>query len=99
MSTSRDSRIGLPPSSDSTTASSRARSWISRAIRNRYLPRSIGGSARHFGAAARAASTARATSFGPAYATSASGSSLDGLIVGTRVPSFGARNSPSMNSS
>ena len=40
MSTSRDSRIGLPLSSVSSTASSRARSWISRAIRNRYLPRS-----------------------------------------------------------
>ena len=29
----RDSRIGLPPSSDSTTANSRARSWMIRAIR------------------------------------------------------------------
>ena len=40
MSTSRDSRIGLPLSIDSSTASSRARSWMMRAIRYRYLARS-----------------------------------------------------------
>jgi hypothetical protein len=56
----------LPPSSDSTTANSRARSWIRRAMRNTYFPRSKAGSAAHFGAAARAAATARATSFAPA---------------------------------
>ena len=38
-STSRDSRIGLPPSIDSSTANSRERSCRSRASRNRYLPR------------------------------------------------------------
>ena len=43
-STSRDSRIGLPLSSDSSTASSRARSCMMRAMRNRYLPRSRAGS-------------------------------------------------------
>src|SRR4051812_3469755 len=42
MSMSRDSRIGLPLSSDSRTANSRARSCRMRAIRNRYLPRSAG---------------------------------------------------------
>ena len=40
MSTSRDSLIGLPLSIDSSTAISRARSWMIRAIRKRYLPRS-----------------------------------------------------------
>ena len=35
---------------------------------------------------------------GPAKATSATGSSVAGLIVGTRVPSTGSRKSPSMNS-
>ena len=83
MSTSRDSLSGLPPSIVSTTASSRERSWISRAIRNRYLPRSSGWRAAHFGNAARALSIAAITSSEPAYATSASGSSLAGLIVGT----------------
>ena len=68
-------------------------------MRNRYLPRSSGGSACQPGAAARAASTARATSFGPANATSASGSSVAGLIVGSRVPSPGATNSPPMKRS
>jgi hypothetical protein len=68
-------------------------------MRNRYLPRSSGGSFRQPGAAVRAASTARATSFSPANATSASGSSFAGLIVWTRVPSPGATNSPPMNSS
>ena len=98
MSTSRDSRTGLPPSIDSTTASSRARSWISRAMRNRYLPRSSPDSAAQPGWARRADSTARRTSAGPAKAISAIGSSVAGLSVGTRVPSSGSRKSPSMNS-
>src|ERR1700730_1277050 len=55
MSTSRDSRIGLPLSSDSRTASSRERSWMIRAMRNRYLPRSAGGGG---GAGARRARVA-----------------------------------------
>ena len=42
-STSRDSLIGLPLSSDSSTASSRARSWMIRAMRKRYLARSAPG--------------------------------------------------------
>ena len=41
-STSRDSRIGLPPSSDSSTANSRERSCRMRAIRKRYFARSLG---------------------------------------------------------
>src|SRR5438552_246692 len=45
MSTSRDSRIGLPPSIDSTMASSRARSWMRRATRKTYFARSRPGSA------------------------------------------------------
>ena len=48
------------------------------------------------GAAARAASTAFATSSGPAYATSASGSSVAGLTVGCQVPPAGATYSPPM---
>ena len=34
-------RVSLPGASSSTTANSRARSWILRAIRYRYLPRSV----------------------------------------------------------
>ena len=83
MSTSRDSRKGLPPSIVSTTASSRERSWIRRAMRNRYLARSRSFSAAHFGCAARADSTAASTSPGPAQAISAIGSSVAGLIVGS----------------
>ncbi len=93
---SRDSRIGFPPSIVSTTASSRARSWIRRAIRNRYLPRSSAGSAAHFFWAARADFTAWAISSGPATAIFASGSSVAGLMVGAERPA--SVNSPSMNS-
>ena len=46
-STSRDSRIGLPLSSVSSTASSRARSATIRAMRNRYLARSAPGIGPH----------------------------------------------------
>ena len=50
-------------------------------------------------AARRARPRRRArTSPGPANATSATGSSVAGLIDGTRVPSTGSRKSPSMNS-
>ena len=83
MSTSRDSRIGLPPSSDSTIASSRARSWISRAIRKTYLPRSSAGSFCQRGSASRAAATAASTSAAEACAISVSGSSVAGLMVGS----------------
>ena len=62
-STSRDSRIGLPPSSDSTIASSRARSWISRAMRNE-LARSRPLRAAQPAWAARADSTAARMSAG-----------------------------------
>ena len=48
--------------------------------------------------ASRAASTASATSSGPASAICASGSSVAGLIVTKRFPDFGSTNSPSMNS-
>ena len=64
-STSRDSLIGLPPSSDSATASSRARSWRIRAIRNSTFARSDGFHALHASNPSRAASTASATSFAP----------------------------------
>ena len=93
---SRDSRIGLPPSIVSTTASSRARSCISRAIRNRYLPRSSAGSAAHFFCAARAALTARAMSFASATPTSAIASSVAGLTV-FAAPAA-STNSPPRNS-
>ena len=49
-------------------ASSRARSWISRAMRNRYFARSRPGSAAHAGCASRAASTAARRSASPAQA-------------------------------
>ena len=86
--------MGLPLSSDSSTASSRARSWMARAIRNRYLPRSAPDSADQTPSyARRAARIASSTSAGPASATSASGVSSAGLIVltGSLPPS---RNSP-----
>ena len=51
------------------------------------------------GSAARAAATARSTSLGPAKATSASGSSVAGLIVVDARPSPGAVNSPPMKRS
>ncbi len=65
---SRLSRSGLPLSSVSTTASSRARSWIRRAMRNRYFARSRPGRAAQAGWAARAASIAARRSAGPAQA-------------------------------
>src|SRR5690242_568949 len=97
MSTSRDSRIGLPLSSDSRTANSRARSCRSRAIRNRYLPRSAGRIGPQVRVKARrAATTARSTSASVPVATSDSTSSVAGLIVfsGSPEPSM---NSPSTN--
>ena len=93
MSVSRDSRIGLPLSSDSSTASSRPRSWMIRAIRYRYLARSrpdIG--PQTFLYALRAARTARSTSPGPASATSASTSSVAGLTDLKALPSVGSTN-------
>ena len=75
--------IGLPPSIDSTMASSRAFSWIARAMRKMYFARSL---PRIFDQylvvrASRAAFTASSTSRASASATSASFSSVLGLIV------------------
>src|SRR5215469_14701656 len=99
MSTSRDSRIGLPLSRLSSTANSRARSCSTRAIRYRYLARSRPGIGPQVDSyARRAAATAASTSAAPASATRASGSSVAGLIVAKVVPSAAGRNSPSTNS-
>ena len=90
--------MGLPLSSDSSTASSRARSWMTRAMRNKYLARSRPGIADHVVSnACRAALTARSTSCDPAALTSASTSSLAGLTVLNGSPSTGSTNSPLMN--
>ena len=94
---SRDSRIGLPPSIVSTTASSRARSCIRRAIRNRYLPRSRPGRSAHLRCASRAVSTACATSSSPATAIEAIFFSVAGLTVGADFPERGSANSPPTN--
>src|SRR6478672_11568779 len=98
-STSRDSRIGLPPSSDSATASSRDFSCTSRAIRYRCLPRSAAGSRDHGPYASRAAATAAATSAFVPSVISAIGSSVAGFSVGTRAPPFDRRQAPPMNRS
>jgi hypothetical protein len=91
--------MGLPLSSDSSTASSRARSWTIRAIRNRYLARAAAGiGAQVCSYARRAAVTARSTSAGPASVTSASTSSVAGEMVLKLRPSRPGVNSPSMNS-
>jgi hypothetical protein len=74
--------IGLPLSRVSRTANSRERSCRIRAIRKRYFPRSaplIRDHTRVY--AVRAAFTARSTSSVVASATSASTSSVAGLIV------------------
>src|SRR3954452_4037801 len=98
MSTSRDSRIGLPLSSDSRTANSRARSCSRRAIRNRYLPRSAGRiGPQTLVKALRAALTARSTSASLPVAMSARTSSVAGFTVLNGVPEP-STNSPSMNS-
>src|SRR5690606_845107 len=97
-STSRDSRIGLPLSSDSSTASSRDRSAMIRAIRNRYFARSRPGiGPQTCSYAARAALTARSTSPVPATATSASTSSVAGFTDFITPPSVGSTNAPLMN--
>jgi len=79
--------IGLPLSIVSTTASSRARSAMPRAIRNRYLPRSSPDIFdQTVSYAARAARTASSTSSVDAHETVASSSSVAGLMVGTSPP-------------
>src|SRR6266498_408658 len=90
--------MGLPPSRDSRTANSRLRSCSDRAIRYRYLARSLPGMARQsLSKASRAADTAASTSSGPASATSASFSSFDGLIVSKYRPDRASMNLPPMN--
>src|SRR5205809_6118828 len=96
MSTSRDSLIGLPPFSDSSTENSRARSARMRAIRNMYFERSPGDVLHHGRDASRAACTASATSSSPACAILASGSSSRGEIVTKVSPDFAGTNSPPM---
>ena len=96
---SRVSRIGLPLSRVSTTASSRERSATRRAMRNRYLPRSAGAIGPHTRVCARrAAATAAATSAGPPWATVDSRSSVAGLTVWRVRPSAASTNAPSTNS-
>src|SRR5262245_56625723 len=98
MSTSLVSLIGLPLSRLSSTANSRARSWMTRAIRYRYLARSRPGIVpQDWSKACRAAATARSTSASPACATLARGSSDAGLTVLKCSPLTGAVNSPPMN--
>src|SRR5699024_4680281 len=99
-STSRVSLMGLPLSIDSRTASSRERSWMMRAIRNKYLPRSRPLIGPHtFSWARRAAATARSMSTDPATATRASSVSSAGLTVVSCVPSSAGVKAPSMNRS
>ena len=96
-STSRLSLIGLPLSSVSKTANSRARSCRMRAIRKRYFPRSAPLSLLHTRVyAARAALTAASTSAALASATSASTSSVAGEMVLKLVP-VPSTNWPLMN--
>src|SRR6266571_2442459 len=90
--------MGLPPSIGSRTANSRLRSWRARAIRYRNLARSLPGSpAQSESHALLAAVTARSTSSGPASATSASFSSLEGSMVSKYRPDRGSTNLPPMN--
>src|SRR3954452_22204921 len=97
MSRSRLSLIGLPLLRLSATASSRARSCTSRAMRNRYLPRSRPLIFDHvLSCARRAAVTAASTSASLASAMVAMCFSSAGEIVANDVPVPG-RNSPSMN--
>src|SRR5439155_2570796 len=74
--------MGLPEFMVSTTANSRLRSWRIRAIRYRYLARSLPGSRDQVRSwARRAAPTARSTSAFEAWATLARGSSVAGLMT------------------
>ena len=63
-------------------------------MRKRYLARSGGRSADHASKPARAAPTARSTSSAPAWATSASGSSVAGEIEVNHSPERGSTVSP-----
>src|SRR5213595_2999620 len=74
--------MGLPEFMVSTTANSRLRSWRIRAIRYRYLARSLPGSRDQVRSwARRAAPTARSTSALEACATLARSSSVAGVIT------------------
>src|SRR5690349_7813469 len=87
--------MGLPPSRVSRTANSRLRSCSRRASRYRYFARSLPGRSRQPSSkAARAAVTARSTSSSPASATTASCSSVAGLIVGKEAPERASTHSP-----
>ncbi len=68
-----------------------------RAMRNRYLARSLPGSADQEVNALRAALTAASTSSVLACATSERTSSEDGETVLKTLPSLASRNSPSTN--
>ena len=90
--------IGLPESIDSRTANSRLRSCMIRAIRNRYFARSRPGRLPHERRPARtAAATALSMSAAEAFATSASGCSVDGSTVVNVAPPAASRNLPSTN--
>src|SRR5229473_6848124 len=98
MSTSRDSLIGLPPSIVSTTASSRARSWMMRESRKMYRARRDGARRDQPSNALSAALTAWSTSTSSASTTSDSFCSVAGLMVGKRFLLCGATILPPMNS-
>src|SRR5690348_14215258 len=95
---SRVSRIDLPLSRLSSTASSREVFWTSRASAYRWRARACPDKLRHAANAARAACTARSTSGTPAWATRASTSRVAGLIVSKRSPACGTTHCPPMNS-
>ena len=65
-------------------------------MRKRYFARSAGRSSDHVPKPSRAAATAVSTSSGPAWATSASGSSVAGEIVVNHSPDRGSSVSPPM---
>ncbi len=97
MSTSRLSLIGLPESIDSRTANSRDRSCRMRAIRNRYLARSLPARRAHFRWARRALRIARSMSAGVPFATAASGCSVAGSTLVNVPPPVASTSRPPMN--
>src|SRR5947209_20400410 len=86
MSISRVSRIGLPLSSDSNTASRRECFWIWRAMAYMYRARTCPGVLPHVSKALRAAATAASTSLLLAAATWVSGFAVDGLMLSIYLP-------------
>ena len=93
------SRMGLPDSMLSITASSRRLRVISLHSRMRTSLRSAGANFAHRPSsnACRALRTARSTSSAPQAATSASGSPVAGLVDMKVAPESAGRNLPSMN--